>query len=100
MRPIAIGRKNWIHVGSPQAGPKIAATWTEYAAQTPHRGALVRAGKKTAPQSAQRHRHDRRGSLLENPLQSRTKRIEVAGLGELSLWKDTDDLVRSKRCWN
>jgi len=25
MRPIAIGRKNWIHVGSPQAGPKIAA---------------------------------------------------------------------------
>ena len=25
MRPIAIGRKNWIHIGSPQAGPKIAA---------------------------------------------------------------------------
>jgi len=25
MRPIAIGRKNWIHVGSPQAGTKIAA---------------------------------------------------------------------------
>ncbi len=25
MRPIAIGRRNWIHVGSPQAGPKIAA---------------------------------------------------------------------------
>jgi transposase len=25
MRPVAIGRKNWIHVGSPQAGPKIAA---------------------------------------------------------------------------
>jgi hypothetical protein len=25
MRPIAIGRKNWIHVGSQQAGPKIAA---------------------------------------------------------------------------
>src|ERR1035437_7111177 len=25
MRPIAIGRKNWIHVGSAQAGPKIAA---------------------------------------------------------------------------
>ena len=25
MRPIAIGRKNWIHVGSLQAGPKIAA---------------------------------------------------------------------------
>jgi hypothetical protein len=24
MRPVAIGR-NWIHVGSPQAGPKIAA---------------------------------------------------------------------------
>ncbi len=24
MRPVAIG-KNWIHVGSPQAGPKIAA---------------------------------------------------------------------------
>ena len=25
MRPVALGRNNWIHVGSPQAGPKIAA---------------------------------------------------------------------------
>jgi transposase len=25
MRPVAIGRKNWIHVGSAQAGPKVAA---------------------------------------------------------------------------
>ena len=25
MRPIAIGRKNWLHIGSPQAGPKVAA---------------------------------------------------------------------------
>jgi hypothetical protein len=25
MRPIALGRKNWIHLGSQQAGPKIAA---------------------------------------------------------------------------
>ena len=25
MRPVAIGRINWIHVGSPRAGPKIAA---------------------------------------------------------------------------
>jgi transposase len=25
MRPVAIGRKNWIHVGSLQAGPKIAS---------------------------------------------------------------------------
>ena len=25
MRPIAIGRKNWIHIGSPEAGPKVAA---------------------------------------------------------------------------
>jgi hypothetical protein len=25
MRPVAIGRKNWIHVGSAQAGPRIAA---------------------------------------------------------------------------
>lgn len=25
MRPVAVGRKNWIHVGSQQAGPKIAA---------------------------------------------------------------------------
>jgi len=25
MRSIALGRKNWIHVGSPQAGPKVAA---------------------------------------------------------------------------
>jgi transposase len=25
MRPWALGRKNWLHVGSPEAGPKIAA---------------------------------------------------------------------------
>jgi hypothetical protein len=25
MRPVAIGRKNWIHVGSALAGPKVAA---------------------------------------------------------------------------
>jgi len=25
MRPVAVGRKNWIHIGSSQAGPKIAA---------------------------------------------------------------------------
>lgn len=25
MRPVALGRKNWIHLGSPQAGPKVAA---------------------------------------------------------------------------
>jgi hypothetical protein len=25
MRPVALGRKNWIHIGSPQAGPKVAS---------------------------------------------------------------------------
>lgn len=25
MRPLALGRKNWLHVGSPDAGPKVAA---------------------------------------------------------------------------
>ena len=25
MRPVALGRKNWIHIGSPQAGPMVAA---------------------------------------------------------------------------
>ena len=25
MRPVVLGRKNWIHIGSPQAGPKVAA---------------------------------------------------------------------------
>jgi transposase len=24
-RPVALGRKNWLHVGSPKAGPKVAA---------------------------------------------------------------------------
>jgi transposase len=28
MRPIALGRKNWIHIGSPQAGPKVAAIFS------------------------------------------------------------------------
>jgi len=25
MPPVALGRKNWIHIGSPLAGPKVAA---------------------------------------------------------------------------
>ena len=25
MRPVALGRKNWLHVGSTTAGPKVAA---------------------------------------------------------------------------
>ena len=25
MRPVALGRKNWLHISSPQAGPKVAA---------------------------------------------------------------------------
>lgn len=25
MRPIAVGRKNWLHVGSVKAAPKVAA---------------------------------------------------------------------------
>ncbi len=25
MSPVALGRKTWIHIGSPQAGPKVAA---------------------------------------------------------------------------
>ena len=28
MRPIAIGRRNWLHVGSKEAGPKIAAIFS------------------------------------------------------------------------
>jgi len=28
MRPIAIGRRNWIHIGSAQAGPKVAAIFS------------------------------------------------------------------------
>jgi hypothetical protein len=25
MRPVALGRKNWLHIGSEEAGPRIAA---------------------------------------------------------------------------
>ena len=28
MRPIGIGRKNWLHIGSKEAGPKIAAIFS------------------------------------------------------------------------
>lgn len=28
MRPVAIGRKNWLHLGSKEAGPKIAAIFS------------------------------------------------------------------------
>jgi transposase len=45
MRPVAAGRKNWIHVGSPQAGLKIAAILSIVATcrrlQLPVRGHLA-----------------------------------------------------------
>ena len=25
IRPVALGRKNWLHIGRPQAGPRVAA---------------------------------------------------------------------------
>jgi hypothetical protein len=28
MRPIAVGRCNWIHIGSEQAGPRVAAIFS------------------------------------------------------------------------
>jgi transposase len=28
MRPIAIGRRNWTHLGSAEAGPKVAAIFS------------------------------------------------------------------------
>ena len=28
MLPVALGRKNWIHIGSPQAGPKVATIFS------------------------------------------------------------------------
>jgi hypothetical protein len=28
MRPVALGRKNWLHVGSAKAGPKVAAIFS------------------------------------------------------------------------
>jgi len=28
MRPIAIGRRNWLHLGSKEAGPKVAAIFS------------------------------------------------------------------------
>ena len=28
MRPVAIGRRNWLHPGSKEAGPKIAAIFS------------------------------------------------------------------------
>jgi len=31
MRPIALGRKNWLHLGSEEAGPKIAAILSIFA---------------------------------------------------------------------
>ena len=29
MRPISIGRRNWLHLGSKEAGPKIAAIFSD-----------------------------------------------------------------------
>ena len=28
MRPVALGRRNWLHLGSKEAGPKIAAIFS------------------------------------------------------------------------
>ena len=43
MRPIALGRSNWIHIGSEQAGPRIAAIFSvvESLPQTQNSGARL-----------------------------------------------------------
>ena len=43
MSPIAVGRKNWIHIGSAQADPKIAATLSvvESCAESRSRCAII-----------------------------------------------------------
>jgi|SRR5579863_3293799 len=32
MRPVALGRKNWLHIGSPQAGPRVATFFPSWKA--------------------------------------------------------------------
>jgi hypothetical protein len=59
MRPIALGRKNWIHLGSAQAGAKIAAILSVI--ETSKRLNLA-ACWKTGCCTRKFHNHDFRGS--------------------------------------
>jgi len=36
MRPVAIGRKNWLHVGSVKAGPKVARVYKDLCKRSLH----------------------------------------------------------------
>jgi hypothetical protein len=38
MRPLVLGRKNWIHIGSQQAGPRVAAILSIVRMRIPEEG--------------------------------------------------------------
>ncbi len=67
MRPVALGRKNWLHVGSAKAGPKVAAipSIVEVLPQAWHSSARVSVGgaARHEPEETFRTRSAHPGSL-------------------------------------
>jgi transposase len=59
MRPIAVGRKNWIHLGSAQAGPKIAAIFSVVESCRRLKNPGTRISRRRAPRP-QQHLHPTR----------------------------------------
>ena len=67
------------------------------AAPAAHRLAVVRAAEEASPQAGERHRHDGNGRRRDHLLHAGPERIQLAGLGQLALGKDADDLAGLER---
>src|SRR5882672_5867043 len=61
-----------------------------------HRRAFV-PGKETAPQPAQRERHDGHGRAIEDLLHPRLEGAQLAVIGDLALRKDADQVAVLER---
>jgi hypothetical protein len=84
MRPVALGRKNWLHIGSPQAGQKVAADILSVAGGTPQSVQGMQPGEQVFGIGS-----DNRtlfvGRVGELPL--KVYRLNAAS-GERQLWKE------------
>jgi hypothetical protein len=76
MRPIAIGRRNWLHLGSKEAGPKIAAIFSIVEScrklNVPIRQYLA----EVLPGLADRSIHSLRSLCLSSPPAFRLDKVE------------------------
>jgi hypothetical protein len=87
MRPVALGRKNWLHVGGAQAGPKVAAilSLVESCRRLGGQGLLQRRAARIEPPDPLRGRQSHPNTLVDQPRLITLGSSDAYGRGSPSL---------------